>query len=445
MSSPQPLSFAQHGLWQEMQWSPGHPAFHVYTAFRIEGAFDPAMFEQCLGDVLRRHEILRAVIVARDAAPVQIVTGVMTWPLRLVALEGLTRAAAWRSIKAAAGDEVARPFDLEQGPLVRGTVFRLSSGDHVVLLVLHHLVCDGLSKGILLRELAAAYEARMQRRAWEPPPLSAQYLECARHQRSSFETPSGERLVSYWTQRLAEFPAYGRLAMSGTRVDDLFAKVSASFQTSTASQEALSNVVRRDRVTPFMVWLWLVAVWIREQTAGSDVIVACEMANRLRLEAEPLVGLFADWLLYRISFRENDTLRASLVRVRAMTLETYAHQGMPSAAVIDILRARLGRRHLRCDAFLNVRRQFRFQAAMPAATWRHIRLVREQVASPLPLNVSVKEASGRTELSVFHHPTAYSSEAIGMLRTRIEQLLTRLDSTPDDVLPSPLAQRATCP
>jgi hypothetical protein len=412
-----PLSYAQESLWQEAQWCPGHVAFHLYTSLRIDGALDVALLEQCLSIIVARHEILRAVFVA---GPAQAFVRDAEWPLPVVEIGDAPADGRTAALHRLAREEVARPFDLSAGPLFRGTLFRLSAREHVVLLVIHHLLGDGLSKNVLLQELAALYTALAQQRAPALPPLAIQYGDYAVWQRGRLQGPVLEALLAFWTRQVGGAPICRR--RRGDRAD-LFVKRRHGFTLSAAFDAAASAVMRRERVTRFIVVLWALSTWICRQRRDPDVVVLSEMANRLRLETEPLIGLFADMMILRTKLDPGLPPRDTLRRVRAATLEAYSHQELPFMLVIEALRSVLAHGHLRCDAFLNVRPLRRFHVAVPGATWQHVTLVPEEVASPLDLNVTVKDDARGSQATVFFNPEIYDPAEVDMMDRDLERIV----------------------
>ena len=188
--SPSPLSFAQQRLWFLAQLEPGSAEYNLPLAFRLRGHLDRPALERAIGEIVRRHEILRTRFESRDGIPVQVVEPPV--PL-LLSLVDLTLQEPDRSdlrVLALLRDEAERPFDLERGPLFRVRLLAVRPEEHVLLLCMHHIVSDGWSLGVLVRELSVLYDAFS---VGDPSPLEElplQYREFARRQRSSLEGPA---------------------------------------------------------------------------------------------------------------------------------------------------------------------------------------------------------------------------------------------------------------
>jgi hypothetical protein len=198
-----PLSFAQQRLWFIDQLEPGSALYNVPKAFRVSGALDAASLQQSLNEIVRRHEVLRTTFSAVGGRPVQKISASLTIPFPVVDLTdrpGSEREdEALRLINA----EARRPFDLATGPLLRAFWVRLAPEDHILLLILHHIVSDGWSMGILYRELSALYNAFVDGRSSSLAELPVQYADFAQWQREWLQGEVLQSQVTYWKERLA--------------------------------------------------------------------------------------------------------------------------------------------------------------------------------------------------------------------------------------------------
>jgi condensation domain-containing protein len=430
MDAPIPLSFAQQTLWEEAQWCSGARGFHVVTSIHLEGIVDVPLLERCLTEIAERHQILRAVILDDDDPPAQRFSSHAGWTLPVVSFEDLPPAERWHAAERFAAIDATRPFELSTGPLFRGTLLRLAPEEHIVFLVVHHLLIDGLSKAILQQELAALYAAYSERRPSPLPSLPFQYADYVLWQRERLRGEAFEELFSFWAGRVTGIPRRGRATPRDQNGRDPFAKARRSFTFSPAFRHALRTLTRREGVTRFMALLWALTVWIRVQRDDAEIVVAAEMANRLRLETEPLIGLFADMSIFRTGLEPGLTRRDSLRRVRRAALDVYAHQEMPLMLLLETVRARLGRGHFRCDAFLNVRPWPRFTATTGRLGWRGVVLVPEDFESPLDLNVIVKEDGDVSHATVLYNPDAYDVERIDTMECRLERFVAGIIDEP---------------
>jgi amino acid adenylation domain-containing protein len=332
----EPLSFAQERLWFLQRLEPGGSAYNVSGAIRLRGPLRPGVLARALGEIVRRHEALRTVF--RDGpggAPVQVVLPPPAVPLPVVDLSSEEAAA-----RLLAG-EVARPFDLAEGPLVRTLLLRLGEGDHLLAVVMHHAISDAWSLGILMRELTALYKAFG---AGEPSPLPAlplQYADFARWQR---EQMAGERLESelaHWRRVLdgapeaLDLPADRPLPPVPTS-----AALRRPAVMPPALAAALRALARRQGWTPFMLLLAAFDAFLARLTGQRDLVVGSAVANRNRLETEGVIGFFTNTLALRLDLAGDPTFQDLARRARAATLEAYAHQDLPFERLVEDLAPR---------------------------------------------------------------------------------------------------------
>jgi amino acid adenylation domain-containing protein len=333
-----PLSFAQQRLWILDQISPGSPAYNVPLAVRMSGAFDIGVFGRALSEVVRRHESLRTTFAVAGDRPVQVVhpprpltpdaTDLTTLP------EDEREARVW----ALAREEAHAPFDLSAGPLVRARLLKLSDEEHVLLLTMHHIISDGWSVGILMRELSALYESF---RAGRPSPLAelpVQYADFAHWQRRWLEGEVLEAQLTYWRKELAgDLPL---LQLPTDRPRPAVQTYSGAVRSVLLSERLSAEVKalgRREGVTLFMTLLAAFKVLLHRYTGQTDILVGAPVANRRRSELEPLIGLFVNTLVLRTELSGGESFRALLRRVRETALRAYVHQDIPFEKLVEEL------------------------------------------------------------------------------------------------------------
>ncbi len=199
-----PLSFAQQRLWFLDQLEPGNPAYNMPWAVRLRGALDVDLLRRSFDEVARRHEALRTTFAASEGRPVQVIAPEARPELERIDLSH--EADAEREARRLAREEAARPFDLQNGPLLRLSLVRLAEQDHLLLLTLHHIVSDGWSMGVLVREVAALYGAFARGEGSPLPELPVQYADFARWQRGWLQGEVLEEQLAYWRERLDGAP-----------------------------------------------------------------------------------------------------------------------------------------------------------------------------------------------------------------------------------------------
>ncbi len=211
-----PVSFAQQRLWFLDQLEPGSPFYSLPQAIRMSGTLNPQALQKSLDTIVARHESLRTTFIMVDGSPVQVVAPCLSIPLPLTDLSGLSEAKREAEARRLTTEEARQPFDLERGPLVRAGLLRLQAEEHVLVLNMHHIVSDGWSMGVFVRELRALYEAFSQGRPSPLPELPIQYADFAVWQREWLAGDVLERQLSYWKKQLTGAPAVLELPAGAT-------------------------------------------------------------------------------------------------------------------------------------------------------------------------------------------------------------------------------------
>ncbi len=340
---PYPLSFSQQRLWFLDRLEPGSAAYNLPDALRLRGRLDPALLARVLGEIVRRHEVLRTTFGLVAGRPVQTVSPPGPFPLPRIDLDDLPAAAAEREARRLAEEDAALPFDLARGPHLRARLLRLtaSGAEHVVLLNLHHIVSDGWSVAVLVRELTLLYGAFSAGRPSPLPELPIQYADFAdwQHRELSGEVLAGH--LQYWRERLAGAPSL--LALPTDRPRPAVASPrGAHFRVILPAglQAALRRIAQREGDTLFMVLLAAFAVVLGRHSGQEDVVVGAPIANRTHREIEGLIGFFVNTLVLRVDLlalgaegRFVDLLR----QVHATMLGAYTHQDFPFERLVEEL------------------------------------------------------------------------------------------------------------
>ncbi|HEU4881106.1 MAG TPA: amino acid adenylation domain-containing protein, partial [Longimicrobium sp.] len=327
---PLPLSFAQERLWFIDRLEGGSAQYNIPTALRLGGALDVDALERSLGEVIRRHEVLRTVFREVDGGAVQVVAPFAGFTLSVDDLSGLDEAAREAEVRRRAREDAMRPFDLAEGPLFRAALLRVADGEHVLLLCIHHIVTDGWSGGVLRRELGALYAAYREGSGSPLAELPVQYADFAVWQREQLRGEALDRQVGYWKERLAGAPALLELPTDRPRppvqshrgARELFALPRTLL-------DGLQALGRGEGATLYMVLLSAFQLLLSRYSGSEDVVVGSPIAGRTRKEVEELIGFFANTLVLRTDLSGDPSFRALLGRVREGTLGAYEHQEVP--------------------------------------------------------------------------------------------------------------------
>ncbi|HST58815.1 MAG TPA: condensation domain-containing protein, partial [Longimicrobium sp.] len=325
-----PLSFSQERLWFLDRLQPGLTAYNMPGGLRLTGALDPAALERALGEIVRRHEILRTTFQGTADAPVQVIAPFAGLVLPVEDLSGRERAEAEAAVRRRVADEAALPFDLAAGPLFRPLLLRLGEQEHVLLLAMHHVVTDAWSGHLFLREVATLYEAFRTGQPSPLPELPVQYGDFALWQRRTVQGEMLERQVEYWKRQLAGAPAALDLPADHPRpAVASYRGASVPAYARPEVLERLRGVARSEGATLFMVLLAAFQALLGRYAGTEDVVVGSPVAGRGRAEVEGLLGMFVNTLVLRTDLSGDPEFRELLRRVRETTLGALGHQDVP--------------------------------------------------------------------------------------------------------------------
>ncbi|MFD3658950.1 condensation domain-containing protein, partial [Streptomyces sp. NPDC058620] len=331
-----PLSFAQQRLWFLDQLEPGSVEYNLPMYLPWDGDLDIAILGKALTAVVARHEVLRTRLVASaDGVAHQVIDEPSEFLLPVVDLSG--DAEPLREAERLAFQDATAPFHLADGPLIRATLIRLGEGQHLLALMMHHVVSDEWSARILRRELVTLYEAF---RAGEPSPLAplaVQYADFAAWQRQWLDGEVLEGQLAYWRERLAEVPVLDLPTDRPRPPVRSTEGAMAPFTVSAETAEALRALSRTNGTTMFMTLLAAFNVLLGRYANSDDVVVGTPVANRNRAETEELIGFFVNTLVLRGDLSGNPSFSELLGRVRQTALGAYAHQDVPFEQLVDEL------------------------------------------------------------------------------------------------------------
>ncbi|HEU4433459.1 MAG TPA: amino acid adenylation domain-containing protein, partial [Pyrinomonadaceae bacterium] len=333
-----PLSFAQQRLWFLSQLEPDSPFYNIPAALRLRGQLDVAVLEQSLNEIVRRHESLRTNFRSDKGEPVQIISPFQPLSLELEDLSGLAQDEKRDRLRELAANEARRSFDLAAETLLRLRLVKLAENEHVLLLTLHHIISDGWSVRVLVRELSQLYAVFLR---GEPSPLAELTLQYADYGVWQREQLQGERLdqeLGYWREQLAGAPQVLELPADQARpAVQTYRGAQCSLSLPAELMSGLRAVGRREGATRYMVMLAGFFALLTRYTGQRDLLVGTPVANRTRVETESLVGLFANTLVVRARLEDGPRFGELLKRVREAVLGGQQHQGVPFERVVEEL------------------------------------------------------------------------------------------------------------
>ncbi|MBV9787345.1 MAG: hypothetical protein JOZ51_04180, partial [Chloroflexi bacterium] len=339
-SGPAPLSFGQERLWLLDQFQPGSAFYNMPLVMRLDGPLDTHALHRSLNEILRRHEILRTTFTqgapGSDSQPAQVVAPELQLTLARDSVEDLPAAERESAALERVIAEAQRPFDLAHGPLMRGLLVRLDEQRHMLAVTLHHIVFDGWSMGIMLREIVALYPAFVADAPVPLPALPIQYADYAtwQRQRLAAGTPGGllEQQLAYWKGELGgkvgalDLPTdRGRAAMPSFTANG--AKMPLHIARPLA--DALIDLSKQENGTLFMTLLAAFQALLHRYSGQQSILVGSPIANRNQDELEGMIGFFNNMLVLHGDLQGEPTFRELVGRVRGTTLRAYEHQELP--------------------------------------------------------------------------------------------------------------------
>ena len=331
-----PVSFAQQRLWFLHRFAPLSAAYHIPHAIRLRGQVDIKALELALGTLVQRHEPLRTVFLDVDGVPRQ---KVLPYDgLKLLIEDYAEPAEAGLSrVEQRIREESERAFDLSAGPLYRMLLMRLAADDHVLFINLHHIVADGWSVGILVREMAAVYQARVEGSPLALRELTVRYLDFAAWQRDRLQGEYLREQLEFWRQELAEAQPLDLPTDFPRPANQEYQGGILPFEFSPGLSQAVLAYGRKEDLTPFMTLLSAFACLCSRYTGQTSFVIGTPIANRNHEAVENLIGFFVNMLVLRFSLAGQPTFGEVAKACRRTALAAYDHQDIPFEMLVEHL------------------------------------------------------------------------------------------------------------
>jgi hypothetical protein len=329
--APLPLSYTQEAFWKLEELIPGNSFSNLISGVRIIGRIDMKALEQAFDEIIRRHEILRTMFANVEGQPAQIVSEPYHCVLSVEDISEFPEAEQNVEFFRRTLHEYHKPFDFKQGPMFRVVLLRMSDEEHILLQMIHHIICDGWSMQVLNRELAVLYEAFSEGRSSRLPELSIQYADYAAWQRQVLAEGILETQLSYWKQQLSggDLPPLSLPTDYPRPTEQSFRTSRQIIMLPTSLSEALKSMGDSEGCTPMMTLLSAFKILLYGLTGQADIRLGTVVAIRNQSQTEGLVGLFINTLVLRTDLSGDPTIRVVMRRVRATVLEAYEHQHLP--------------------------------------------------------------------------------------------------------------------
>jgi len=335
--SAEALSFAQLRVWFIDQLQPGSPAYHMPLALRLKGELDAQALGRSLNDIVDRHEVLRSSFPVREGRPALVVAPKATLSLDNVAVNGSSGDEREEEATRLVIEAVHEPFDLGRGPLIRARLLRLHEREHVLVVVVHHIVCDGWSFGVMMRELSALYRAHVRGVRPSLPSLRMQYADFVRAQRASLKGKVLDEELGYWRRSLAGVPLLQLPTDRSRPPVQGFSGGLEAIELSEPLTDALKTFSRRCRVSMLVTMLAAFDALLARYSGQDDIVVGIPVTNRNEADLEGLVGFFINSVAVRTDLSGEPSFQEVVGRVRGVVLDAFEHRNVPFERLVQAL------------------------------------------------------------------------------------------------------------
>ncbi|HEU4326191.1 MAG TPA: amino acid adenylation domain-containing protein [Roseiflexaceae bacterium] len=429
---PLPLSFSQQRLWFLDQFEPGTPAFNLVSSFRLTGVLDGAALRRTLDEVVRRHEVLRTAFAAENGQPFQIIQELAGADLRFHDLQALAPPAREERARQLILAEGQHSFDLACGPLFRAALLRLGPQEHILCFNIHHIVFDGWSNGVLLRELAALYLAFCEGRPAPLPALPVQYADYAVWQRRLLQGEQLERQLAYWRNQLG--PTDAPLNLPTDRPRPAVRTSAGALVPCLIDAERTSGLralAGAAGVSLYVVVLAALQTLLYRYSHDQRISVGTYIANRHHQAVEPLIGFFVNTLVMRTDLGGSPTFRQLIERVRETALGAYEHQDLPFEKLIEELQPARDMSHTPFFQVMLVLQNTPLNAGeLPGLAVEPI-VLHDQVHAHFDLTLWLHEGEHELFGSLEYNTDLFDGATAERMAAHLHNLLARIVADPD--------------
>ncbi len=333
------LSFAQQRLWYIDQLG-ADATYNLFSAVRIAGPLDLGIIERAFNMIVQRHETLRTTFVEVAGEPFQVIGPTEPLTITLIDLQDLPAAEQTTRVQQLVTAEAQQPFDLARGPLLRVKLLRLSANEHQLLVTMHHIISDGWSIGVMLRELTLLYQALQTGQPTALPELPIQYVDFTQWQRQWLQGPHYAEQLAYWRQQLGgELPLLELPTDYPRPLVESFRGATHYFTVPPELLPPLRQLSQQEQATLFMTLLAAFQALLYLYSGQTDILVGTPVANRHHIETEGLIGFFVNMLVIRSNMAGHPSFRNLIGQVRDNVLAAYAHQDLPFDKLVEVLMA----------------------------------------------------------------------------------------------------------
>jgi acyl carrier protein len=425
-----PLSFAQQRLWFLNQLEPGNAAYVIPFAVNVSGKLDMAVLRRCVQEIVCRHEILRTNFVAPGGRPQQIIRDDLEVEIPLLDVCDIAESRRSSVVSAFIRTISRLEFDLHDGPLFRMHLIRTGEQEHVIVLIMHHIISDAWSQGIFIHEIALLYTAFMQGEPAPLIPLPVQYADFAVWQRNWLQGQVLQSQLDYWKKQLAGAIPLDLPTDRPRPPAQSFRGAAYSFALPEDLARGLVSLGQGEGVTLFMTLLSAFQTLLYYASGQIDVVVGTDLAGRNQIETEALIGFFINLLVLRTDLHGAPTFRKVLSRVRSVVLDAYAHQDIPFEMLVEHLRLERKSNQTPLVQILFVMQNTPVTAeSLPGMTIKPVSS--ETVTAKFDLAVFMRETPEGIRGTVNYSTDLFDVHTIAALMNRFIALLQRIVDKPD--------------
>ncbi|PMB00595.1 non-ribosomal peptide synthetase, partial [Fischerella thermalis CCMEE 5196] len=427
-----PLSFAQQRLWFLEQLQPDSYTYNLPTAVRLTGILDVGLLERSLNTIIQRHEVLRTNFKTVDGNPVLQIQPSVTLPLTVIDLQNFNPIEQDEEVRHLALKEAQTPFNLATDVLLRVKILQLAKDENIVLFTMHHIISDGWSMEILVKELATLYTAFSSNKPSPLPELAIQYVDFAIWQRQWLQGEVLETQLDYWRQQLGGILPVLQLPTDYPRGRvQTFRGAIESFSLSPQLSQGIINLAKNAGVTPFITLLTAYKILLHRYTGQTDILVGTPVANRHRREIESLIGFFVNTLVLRSNLADNPSFQELLQQLKTTTWQAYDHQDIPFEKLVEVLQPE---RDLSFNPLFQVK--FRLENAptekleLPGLTITPVN--RTEASAKLDLSLDMYETSEGFVGAFEYNRDLFAPETINRMVGHFQTLLTAIVEHPEN-------------